>query len=119
MGGIDYELNGTGNASPEKKKILSLELDLEGIVESSNEKIIDILTKIRGIGKWTAEYALVRGLGRLDALPANDAALKKIISNIYYEGKNVSEEEVHKLLGKWGQYKGLAAFYLLNMGRLK
>jgi len=84
-----------------------------------NQEIIDILTKIRGIGKWTAEYAIIRGLGRLDSLPANDVALRKVVSTLYYGGKEVSEDDVRKLLDKWGKYKGFAAFYLLNMERLK
>jgi len=100
-------------------KIINGELDLAKINSLQNQEIIDILTKIRGIGKWTAEYAIVRGLGRLDSLPANDVALRKVVSTLYYGGKEVSEDDVRKLLDKWGKYKGFAAFYLLNMGRLK
>lgn len=101
------------------RKVTESELNLDEIAELSNEEILGILTKVRGMGRWTVEYAMVRGLGRFDALPANDAALRKIVSTLYYEGERVSEEEVRKLLGQWGEYKGYAAFYLLNMGRLK
>lgn len=101
------------------QKVMTGELNLDEIGELSNEEIIDILTKIRGIGRWTAEYAIVRGLGRLAALPANDAALKKIVSALYCDGKGVSEEEVRVLLDQWREFKGYVAFYLLNMGRLK
>lgn len=94
------------------------ELDLEALAQMSNGQIIDALTQIRGLGRWSAEYAIVRGLGRLDALPANDAALKRIISQMYFDGESVIEETVRTWLDQWGCHRGLAAFYLLNEGRL-
>lgn len=96
------------------RKVVSGEVNLEEIARSPTDELIKALTKIRGIGRWTAEYAIVRGLGRLDALPANDAALRRVVSNLYHGGRNASEKDVRKLLGRWGQYKGYAAFYLLS-----
>jgi len=90
-------------------------LDLEGMIGLSTEEIVGELTKIRGVGKWTAEYAVARGLGRFDALPANDAALKRVVSALYYEGREVTEEEVRRLLDEYGHYKGYVAFYLLGL----
>jgi len=90
-------------------------LDLEGMIGLSTEEIVGELTKIRGVGKWTAEYAVARGLGRFDALPANDAALKRVVSALYYEGREVTEEEVRHLLDEYGHYKGYVAFYLLGL----
>jgi DNA-3-methyladenine glycosylase II len=46
----------------------------------SSEQIIRELDKIRGIGVWTAELTIVRGMQRLEALPADDLGLKRVIS---------------------------------------
>ena len=96
------------------RKVSSGELNLEEIAELPTGELITTLMKIKGIGRWTAEYATVRGLGRLDALPADDAALRRVISNLYYGGREVSEQDVRELLDQWGQYRGYAAFYLLS-----
>jgi len=90
-------------------------LDLEKMIGLPTEEIISELTKIRGVGRWTAEYAVARGLGRFDALPADDAALRRAVSALYYGEREVTGEEVRRLLDKYGQYKGYAAFYLLGL----
>ncbi len=61
----------------------------------------------------TAELALLRGLGRLDAIPADDVGLQRTISHFYLDGGDISSEEVSgncPCLGKW---KGLAGYYLI------
>lgn len=88
--------------------------DFSGIEKLSTEDAINELVKIRGIGPWTAEYALIRGLGRYDAVPATDLAISKIISREYYKGKPVTETQVRKKFDEWGDFKGYAAYYLLR-----
>lgn len=100
------------------KGIVNGEINLDNLKNLSNEEVINILTEIRGIGKWSAEYILVRGFGRLDALPADDAGLKRAISKYYYNGKQVSTEDVRSILNKYGEYKSYAAYYLLCADRL-
>jgi len=67
------------------------------------------------VGRRTAEYAVVEGLGKFDVLPANDAALKRVVSALYYEGREVTGEEVRHLLDEHGHYKEYVAFYLLSL----
>ena len=62
----------------------------------------------RGIGRWTAEYVLMRGLGAPDSLPAGDLGLRKIIGHAYGLGHTATEAEVRlswRVLG-WMAWMG-------------
>lgn len=79
----------------------------------NNQKIIDELCKIRGIGLWTAEFVLIRGFSRLDAFPADDIGIRRIISHFYCDDKKISSAEAREIAEKWGKWKGLASYYLV------
>ena len=89
-------------------------LDLEGFNRYDDaQRIISELDRIRGIGPWTAELTITRGTHKLDVIPADDLGLKRIISHYYYRDEKISGTEARKVAEKWGQWKGLAAFYLI------
>jgi DNA-3-methyladenine glycosylase II len=95
------------------RSILDGDLDPEGFrTNPDTESIISELMKIRGIGRWTAELAILRGLHRPDAFPADDIAVRRFISRFYLAGKKVSSAEARVFSEKWGNYRGFAAFYL-------
>jgi len=100
------------------KKVASGEFDVEGLKKKSDKKVIEELTKIRGLGIWTAEYVLARGLGRTDVFPADDLGVRTAIGRIYGEGKIVSAQKARKILAKWKPYRRYATFYFLCAGRL-
>ncbi|MDD1706674.1 MAG: hypothetical protein LUO81_00550 [Methanoregulaceae archaeon] len=83
-----------------------------------SESIISELCKLRGVGKWTAELAILRGLHRLDTIPADDLGLRGAISLRYCDGKKINGEEARKIAKRWGKYRGLACFYLLIADQL-
>ena len=93
-------------------------LDLEGMARYGNEQIIERLTQVRGIGVWTAELTMVRGLGRLDAIPADDLGVRRAITTYYRKNRRVTEREARDIAEGWGDWKGLASFYLLTAERL-
>jgi DNA-3-methyladenine glycosylase II len=96
------------------------ELDLEKFKEYENaQQIISELDRIRGIGVWTAEMTMVRGMQKLDALPADDLGLRRVVSHYYCEDRKISGEEARRIAEKWGKWKGLAAFYLIMAELLK
>jgi len=88
------------------------ELDLEKLSTLRLESVVETLTQIKGIGRWTVEYTMCRGMGRYEALPANDAVLKAAISK-YYKRLEVSEKDVRELLERFNNFKGYAALYLI------
>ncbi len=93
--------------------ILAGDLDMEGFrQETDTEAIIGELVKIRGIGRWTAELTILRGLHRPDAFPADDVGVRRFISRYYLEGRKISASEARDFAGRWGAYRGFAAYYL-------
>jgi DNA-3-methyladenine glycosylase II len=79
----------------------------------SSEQIIKELDEIRGIGVWTAELTMIRGMQRLEALPADDLGLRRVISRYYRDGKVIPSAEARRIAKNWGDWKGLAAYYLV------
>src|SRR4030042_3838760 len=79
----------------------------------SSAQIIGELDKIRGIGVWTAELTILRGMQRLGALPADDLGLRRVFSRYYRDGKVISSAEARQIAKSWGKWKGLAAYYLV------
>jgi DNA-3-methyladenine glycosylase II len=89
-------------------------LDFEVLKKRENaDEIIQELDKIRGVGVWTAEFTLLRGMQRLEALPADDLGLRRTISRYYCLGKAITSLEARGIAKRWGRWKGLAAFYLV------
>lgn len=100
-------------------KVASGEVNLESLVHESKETIVEKLSKFRGLGKWTAEMVMVRGMRKLDAVPADDIALQRLISHYYYGNKKISKEDTLKVTeNRWGKYMGYAAFYLMYWSRV-
>ena len=94
-------------------------LDLEKFKEyESNGEIIDELCRVRGIGVWTAEMTMIRGLQKMDALPADDLGLQVNISHFYRKGGRLKSDELRKIAENWGKWRGLAGFYLLVAYRI-
>ncbi len=86
--------------------------DLVGLGDLPDEEIVERLVQIRGIGRWTADYALIRGLGRFDALPTGDAGLLNGYKNVYNLQVKPDPEELVKRAESWRPYRGLATYYL-------
>ena len=96
------------------KLIMTGKLDLEAMKsQQSPEEIIRELDEIRGIGVWTAELTMLRGMQKLDALPADDLGIRRVISRYYCGGKLIKTDEAREIAVRWGTWKGLAAFYLI------
>lgn len=87
------------------------ELDLPGLALLPAEEALRRLTSFRGVGRWTAEYVLMRGLGFRDVIPAADKGLCAIIGRAYGLGRLATEAEVRALAEQWPGWRGWAAFF--------
>ena len=94
------------------KKIESKELRLQKLPKLSDEEVVIELTKIRGIGRWTAEMFLIFTLGRMDVLPIGDLGLKKGIKKLHSMQELPTDEEMEKIAKKWRPYRTVATWYL-------
>ncbi|MDI9633335.1 MAG: DNA-3-methyladenine glycosylase [Methanolinea sp.] len=90
------------------------EIDLEAYRGPNDPGVvIDELCRIRGIGRWTAEFVLLRGLHRLDVIPAGDLGIRRAIARFYSLGDLITPGQAREFARRWGDWKGLAAYYLL------
>jgi DNA-3-methyladenine glycosylase II len=77
-----------------------------------DEAIIDELTAIRGIGRWTAEMFLIFHLMRPNILPLDDVGLIKGISKSYFSGEVVSRSDAREVAAAWAPYCSVATWYI-------
>jgi len=114
------DLREIGFSVPKSRYILELskavveeEVSLEALDGLDNGGAMQILRRMRGIGRWTAEYALLRGLGRLDVFPGDDTGVrKKLLSVLDLEGP-ITYEDTEGLMRGWQPYSGFVYLHLL------
>lgn len=91
--------------------ILSNSLDLNLLSELSDEQVISEMTRIKGIGNWTAKMYLIFVLNRPDVLPFEDGAFLQAYKWLY-KIKNCSPSLIKEKCAKWKPYSSIAARYL-------
>ena len=88
--------------------VLSGELDL-GHLPDDDEEAISKLTKIKGIGRWSAEIYLLFAEGRHDVWPAGDLAVQIEIGRLMGLDGKPTEKQLRELAEKWRPHRGAAA----------
>lgn len=91
-------------------------IDLEALTTLSDDHTIDRLTAIRGVGRWTAEYALLRGLGRIHVFPGDDAGARNTLARWLATDEPLDYNSVRDNLTRWRDYAGLIYFHMLLLG---
>ena len=89
--------------------------DIPTLVEvrhMEDEAIIERLTSVRGIGRWTVEMLLIFGLGRPDVLPADDYGIRKGFARTYTQGELPARKDVETYGFRWKPYRTVASWYL-------
>ena len=77
-----------------------------------DEEAIQRLTELRGIGRWTAEIGLLRGLGRLDIFPAGDLGVVKYLAlGLLGRPAKAKEHEMRRFAERWQPHRSLALVY--------
>jgi DNA-3-methyladenine glycosylase II len=88
--------------------VISGELDLDHL-PADDEEAIALLTKIKGIGRWSAEIYLLFAEGRGDVFPAGDLAVLVEIGRLMELPEKPSEKQLRELAEAWRPYRGAAA----------
>ena len=78
-----------------------------------NDDASDSLQHLGGIGRWSAEYALLRGLGRLDVFPGDDVGARNNLARRLGLAVPLDYAGVQQTVARWAPYAGLAYFHLL------
>jgi DNA-3-methyladenine glycosylase II len=87
-------------------------LPLASLDALPDEDVMQALTAVKGIGRWTAEIYLMFRLGRLDIFPADDLGLVKAVQRVYGLRTRPSRERLMKIAEPWRPYRSVAAWYL-------
>jgi len=87
-------------------------LKIKALPKMSDEQVIEQLTQIKGIGRWTAEMFLIFSLGRQDVLPVHDLGLQKAVQFAFSLPQLPKPKEVEKLGERWKPYRSIATWYL-------
>jgi DNA-3-methyladenine glycosylase II len=77
-----------------------------------DEALIAELTKVKGIGRWTAEMFLIFYLTRPDVLPLSDLGLQKAVRLNYNRGRPLSLARMQKIGAAWAPWRSVATWYL-------
>jgi DNA-3-methyladenine glycosylase II len=113
-----------------RNKTLSLK-DLAGKVEDGSvprlsrlrnmddESIIEALTTVRGIGRWTAEMFLISRLGRPDVLSVDDLGLRQGHAIVIGRGRETDRDTLARYGQRWRPYRSVASWYLWRAVELK
>jgi len=78
----------------------------------SDEAVIEALTAVKGIGRWTAEMFLIFTLNRLDVLPVDDLGLQKSVRGAYSLKHLPKAAQLKELAESWRPYRSIATWYL-------
>lgn len=88
-------------------------LDLESLATREDGQVVETLTHIPGIGRWSAEYTLLRGLGRLHVFPGDDVGARKNLARWLGLAEPLDYAAVQRAVAGWRPYAGLIYFHLL------
>jgi DNA-3-methyladenine glycosylase II len=100
------------------RRVADGSLDLDKMKKMPDEEVRRFIIALRGFGMWSADYILIRGLGRIDAVPADDLGVRTIVGKYLGGGTRMDPEEVRKALLSLKPFRGLAVFYLMAEERL-
>lgn len=89
------------------------ELLFDGLDNKSYDEVVKILSKFKGIGRWSAEYVLLRGLSRIEIFPGDDVGARNNLQQLLNYNKKLDYKEISKITKKWYPTAGFIYFHLL------
>lgn len=110
---LGFSLSKAGTIRRVAEQVASGELHLEALEVLDDRRARDVLLGIRGVGRWSAEYALLRGVGRLEVLPGDDVGARNNLVRRFGFAPSSGYEELSALARAWSPYGGLVYFHLL------
>ena len=90
-------------------EIVNGNLPITRLDKMTDQEITSTLTKVKGIGPWTAEMFLMFTLGREDVFSFGDLGLNKAMQKIYGIKSDLSKKRAEKIISKWSPYKSYAS----------
>lgn len=94
------------------RKVLNSLPALTELEQMEDEAIIELLTQVKGVGRWTVQMLLIFAFGRLDVLPVDDLGVRKAIRQLYNLTALPDRETVEEIARSWQPYRSVAVWYL-------
>ena len=118
------ELRALGLSRPKARYLIGLarialdrrDPDFASLAALDDAGAIEYLRSLHGVGRWTAEYVLLRSLGRLNVFPADDVGATKFLFRWLGMSGKPDYERVRRLLSRWHPYQGLIYVHLVVNG---
>jgi len=115
----DERLRGCGLSAGKVRYIRDLcahvedgSLPLDDLDRLSDDEVIEALTQVKGIGRWTAEMFLMFRLHRPDVLPVGDLGIVKAVQRVYGLRKTPTADRLVRIGESWRPYRSVACWYL-------
>ena len=115
----ESDLNSMGLSRPKCRYVKSL---ASSVNESPNlltdlrhlhdDEVVDRLTKLKGIGVWTAQMLQIFALGRLDIFAPKDVGLMRGVRLTYFNGETRGLDDVAEVTNKWKPYRSIGSWYM-------
>ncbi|MDR1775164.1 MAG: DNA-3-methyladenine glycosylase [Actinomycetes bacterium] len=87
-------------------------IDFAALAEYEDEDIIETLTAVRGIGRWTAQMFLIFSLGRPDVFAADDGGLRRAVARLRGVDANLPKAAIEAMAEDWAPHRTAAALFL-------
>jgi len=91
-------------------------LDLGTLERMDENEAVESLMQLRGVGRWTAEYVLLRGLGKTSVFPGDDVGARNRLAGWLGRKRPLDYDAVKRALARWYPHTGLVYFHLLLAG---
>jgi DNA-3-methyladenine glycosylase II len=90
-------------------------MDHKTLSKMDNEEVIEYLTQIKGVGRWTSEMLLMFALCREDVFAVDDLGLQQAVTKLYnlkHRKKKILLDKINKISQQWSPYRTYACMYL-------
>jgi len=84
----------------------------EGMHDLPDDEVVKGMIALRGVGQWTAQWVLVRALARPDGFPIGDLALRRTVAGLYFDGAEITDDELLEFSQRWSPWRSYATAYL-------
>jgi len=78
----------------------------------NDERVIEDLTRVKGLGRWTVEMFLIFHLMRPDVLPVGDLGLQRAMEKHYNDGDELTRDDMREIGELWRPWSSVATWYL-------
>jgi DNA-3-methyladenine glycosylase II len=96
--------------------IVNRRINFDCLEKMDNQAVIDFLLELRGVGRWTAEYVLLRGLAPLNVFPGDDVGARNRLAKWQHRKESLDYDGVAHITKRWQPYAGMVYFHMLLEG---